>query len=92
MFIYFFLYPFTPKIILSGILGKLQNVRKGEEIKDYLVQPTQFTDGEIEICSTKWDRTVQKWSNELVSGRFWKRNAETRPGWFPLNLSISFFH
>lgn len=64
-------HPLTPKAILNVILVKLQNVREEEEIKSYPVQPTQFTDWEIEMYTTEWDRrTVQRCQNEVVSGRF----------------------
>lgn len=66
--------------------------RRGKKIRDYLVQPTQFTDGEIEICTTEWDRrTIQSVIVNWLVAEFGKELLRPSLGWFPLNLSISFF-
>lgn len=56
-----FSYPMTPQTIWDVILVILQNVSKGKEIKDYLVQPIQYTNRESKNCTAEWDkRTVQR--------------------------------
>lgn len=87
-----FFYHLNSKTALMLYLQTPECQRGGEKIKDYLVQSRHFTDGEIETCTTEWDRrTIQNVIVNWLVAEFGRELLRPSPGWFPLNQSISLF-